>query len=120
MGNSQPSLLRQWQSRFKSSVSSYLKAKAELDRIQNIIGPDGLYPDDLSPEDLRKAHDRERMLRGVVRGGAQMLIILCRPWEWKDNEKILDLEIDYGMPGKRSRPLPGVSPTLSKFFEDNR
>lgn len=120
MANSQPSLLRMWQSRFKASVASYLKAKAEVDRIKKIIGPDGLYPDDLGPDDLQKAHDRERMLRGVVRGGASMLIILCRPWEAKDNEKIMDLEIDYGMPGKRSRPLPGVSPTMSKFLEDNR
>jgi hypothetical protein len=100
----QPSLLRQWQSRFKATVASYLKAKAELDA---------------DPEN-RALRDRERMLRGVVRGGAQMLIILCRPWEWKDNTAILDMEIDYGMPGKRSKPRPGVSPTVSKFLEDNR
>jgi len=118
MGNAQPSLLRQWQSRFKATVAAYLKAKAELDRIEEEIEKGG------ADSALSVEHDaavrRERLTRGVVRGGAQMLIILCRPWEWKDQEKILDLEIDYGMPGKRSRPLPGVSPTLSKFLEDNR
>lgn len=120
MGNAQPSLLRQWQARFKATVASYLKAKSELDEIYRIIGPNGLYPDDLGPDDLQKARDRERMLRGVVRGGAQMLIILVRPWEAKDNVAILDMEIDYGMPGKRSKPRPGVSPSMSKFLEDNR
>lgn len=104
MPKAQPSLLRMWQSRFKATVASYLKAKAALDA---------------DPEN-QQLRDRERMLRGVVRGGAQMLIIMVRPWEYKDNEKILDLEIDYGMPGKRSRPLPGVSPSMSKFLEDNR
>lgn len=108
MPRAQPSLLRQWQSRFKATVAAYLKAKAELDAT-----PKG-------HQEYLKRRDRERMLRGVVRGGAQMLIILCRPWEWKDNVAILDMEIDYGMPGKRSKPRPGVSPTMSKFLEDNR
>lgn len=97
-----------WQSRFKATVASYLKAKEVLDAT-----PQG-------HETYIDALKRERMLRGVVRGGAQMLIILVRPFEYKDNEKILDMEIDYGMPGERSRPLPGVSPTMSKFLEDNR
>lgn len=115
MGNSQPSLLRQWQSRFKATVAAYNKAKTDLDShpMPKVLdGPEF--------EEYLKRRDRERMLRGVVRGGAQMLIILVRPWEWKDNAAILDMEIDYGMPGKRSKPRPGVSPTMSKFLEDNR
>lgn len=114
----QPSLLRQWQSRFKATVASYLKAKAELDRINQAINDGGA--DQALIQEQLAARDRERMLRGVVRGGAQMLIILCNPWSWKNNDAILDLEIDYGMPGKRSKPRPGVSPIISKFFEDNR
>lgn len=113
MPRAQPSLLRQWQARFKATVAQYLKAKAELDEIE---AARHIY----SESEWQKARDRERMLRGVVRGGAQMLIILVRPWEWKDNVAILDMEIDYGMPGKRSKPRPGVSPTMSKFLEDNR
>lgn len=108
MPKAQPSLLRMWQSRFKATVASYLKAKEALDA----------HP--FMDEEYQKLRDRERMLRGVVRGGAQMLIIMVRPYEAKDNVKILDLEIDYGMPGQRSRPRPGVSPTMSKFLEDNR
>lgn len=117
MPKAQPSLLRMWQARFKATVATYLKAKQELDDMAESLGP---YVPLFEDSNYRKLHDRERMLRGVVRGGAQMLIILVRPWEAKDNEKILDLEIDYGMPGKRSRPLPGVSPSMSKFLEDNR
>lgn len=113
MPKAQPSLLRQWQSRFKATVAAYLKAKAELDEIE---ADRHIY----AGSEWQKARDRERMLRGVVRGGAQMLIILVRPWEWKDNTAILDMEIDYGMPGERSKPRPGVSPTMSKFLEDNR
>jgi len=115
MGNSQPSLLRMWQSRFKATVASYVKAKAELDAT-----PMPQVTNWAELEEYLKRRDRERMIRGVVRGGAQMLIILCRPWEAKDNAAILDLEIDYGMPGKRSKPRPGVSPSMSKFLEDNR
>ena len=120
MGSTQPSILRAMQSRFKAQVSSYLKAKAELDRIENTIGPEGLFPDDLGPDDLRKAHDRERVQRGVVRGAAQILLLLANPAFAKDPNYVHDLEIDYGMPGKRKRPRPGVSPSISKYFEDNR
>lgn len=104
----QPSLLRAWQARFKTTVSAYLRAKEEFDAHPEV------------DEEWIRLRERERMLRGVVRGGAQMLIILVRPFEAKDNTAIMDLEIDYGMPGKRSRPLPGVSPSMSKFLEDNR
>jgi len=114
----QPSLLRQWQSRFKATVAAYLKAKADLDRLDKLLRETS--PDTALIQEQQAAFARERMLRGVVRGGAQMLIILVRPWEWKDNAAILDMEIDYGMPGKRSKPRPGVSPSMSKFLEDNR
>lgn len=109
----QPSLLRQWQARFKSTVAAYLKALEEFERVEaagHIYGED----------EWQKARDRERMLRGVVRGGAQMLIILAQPWNAKNTDAIRDMEIDYGMPGKRSKPRPGVSPAISKYVEDNR
>lgn len=115
---SQPSLLRQWQARFKATVASYLKAKEELDRINAAIDDRG--PDSALIIEQQRAHDRERMLRGVVRGGAQMLIILARPWDAKNADAIKDMEIDYGMPGKRSKPRAQVSPAISKYVEDNR
>jgi hypothetical protein len=114
----QPSLLRQWQARFKATVASYLKAKAELDRISAQL--EELSPDTALIQEHQAAHDRERMLRGVVRGGAQMLIILARPWDAKNTDAIKDMEIDYGMPGKRSKPRAQVSPAISKYIEDNR
>lgn len=105
---SQKSLLAQWQTRFKSSVKQYNEA---LDKMNTLADSD-----DGSAYD--NARDRERLLRGVVRGNAQCLIILCRPWQANDNTEIADLEIDYGMPGKRSKPRPGVSPTISKWFAE--
>lgn len=104
----QPSLLIQWQSKFKAAVKLYLKAKEDLDTL----------PDTATEDEYAAARDRERLTRGVVRGMAQCLIILSRPWQANDKVAILDLEIDYGMPGERSKPRPGVSPTLSKWFDE--
>lgn len=117
MGNTQPSILRAMQSRFKAQVNSYLKAKAELDRINKDIEENGA--DQASIADQQAAHNRERVQRGVVRGAAQQLMLLARPAFAKDPEHVHDFEIDYGMPGKRKRPAPGVSPSFSKYMEDN-
>jgi len=106
----QPSLLAQWQAKFKSAVRLYLQAKEDLDTITaNVLAGE---------DEIQKARDRERLTRGVVRGMAQCLIILSRPWEANNKVAILDLEIDYGMPGTRSKPRAGVSPTISKWFEE--
>lgn len=104
---SQPSLLEMWQTRFKSTVKQYNEA---LDAMHAVEGDGDAYD---------KARDRERLLRGVVRGGAQMLIILARPYEANSTTAIKDLEIDYGVPGERSRPLPGVSPSIAKLFPEH-
>jgi len=104
----QPSLLAQWQRKFKTAVRSYLKAKQYLDTL----------PDTATDDEYADARDKERLLRGIVRGEAQCLIILSRPWQADDKVAIADLEIDYGMPGERSKPRPGVSPTISAWFEE--
>lgn len=104
----QPSLLVQWQKKFKAAVKLYLQAKHNLDTL----------PDTASDDEYAAARDRERLTRGVVRGMAQCLIILSRPWQADDKVAILDLEIDYGMPGQRSKPRPGISPTISQHFEE--
>lgn len=104
----QKSLLAQWQTRFKGSVKQYLKAKEYLDTL----------PDTATDDEYFKAYGRERLLRGVVRGNAQTLIILSRPFQANDNVAIGDLEIDYGMPGERSKPRPGTSPSFSKWYEE--
>jgi hypothetical protein len=108
MASPQPSLLVAWKKRMMSVVRQYLKAKAILDTL----------PDSASDDDYAKARDRERLLRGVVRGSAQMYIILVRPYEADSNDAINDLEIDFGMPGKRSRAKAQVSETVAKFMED--
>jgi hypothetical protein len=104
----QKSLLAQWQAKFKASVKLYLKTKEYLDTL----------PDTASDDEYADARDKERLTRGMVRGMAQCLIILSRPWEADNKQSIADLEIDYGMPGTRSKPRPGVSPTISKWFEE--
>lgn len=118
MGNTQPSILRAMQSRFKAQVASYLKAKAELDRVNEQIEEGGADAGLIA--DHQAAYGRERVQRGVVRGAAQILLLLANPAFAKNPDYVHDLEIDYGMPGKRKRPKPPVSPTLSKFFQDNR
>lgn len=104
----QPSLLTMWQKRMMSVVRQYNKAKGILDTL----------PDSADDDAYAKAKDRERLLRGVVRGSAQMYIILVRPYEADSNDAINDLEIDFGMPGKRSRAKAQVSESVAKFMEE--
>jgi len=117
MAKAQPSLLRMWQARFKAQVAAYIKAKEEYDLLEERQND---APDTAGAVDLHAAERKERLLRGVVRGSAQMLIILTNPASAKDMKAVADLEIDYGMPGKRNRPRVGTSPTVSKYLEDNR
>lgn len=117
MGNTQGSILRAMQSRFKAQVKAYLKTKAELDRINEEIDNGGA--DSALIAEHAAAYGRERVQRGVVRGAAQQLMLLANPPFAKNPDYVHDFEIDYGMPGKRKRPLPGVSPSFSKYMEDN-
>lgn len=119
----QPSLLKSWQAKFKNSVKQYLKAKAEEERLEALVNSD---PDDATYVEYTKAHDKERLLRGVVRGSAAMVMILCRPSEAGTTGKVYaqhihDLEIDYGMPGKKFRRQIGYNGQEAKIhMEDNR
>lgn len=117
MGSTQPSILRAMQARFKAQVKSYLKAKDDLDRINREIDKGGA--DQALIHEHQAAFARERVQRGVVRGAAQMCMLLARPAFAKDPDYVHDFEIEYGMPGKRKRPSPGVSPSFSKYMEDN-
>jgi hypothetical protein len=94
--------------RMRSSVKQYLAAKNILDTL----------PDDIDDDEYGKHHDRERLLRGVVRGTAQMFLVVANPAFASNKDYINDLEIDYGMPGKRSRQKPQVSDTVSKFLDE--
>lgn len=103
----QPSVLEMMKKRLRSAVKQYNDAVAKLNSIK-----------DEESEAYYKAYDRERLLRGVVRGSAQMYICLANPAEANRKESINDLEIDYGMPGKRSRPRATASDTVSKFLSE--
>lgn len=102
------------QSRFLAQIKSYKKTKAELDELVERFNEN---EEPGMAEQIERLKAKERLLRGVVRGAAQMLIIISNPAEAKDNDAINDLEIDSGMPGKRSRPKPGVSPTITNFLD---
>jgi len=104
----QPSILRMLQARMKSSVKQYVAA---LDQMNNLAeGEDG--------DAYDKARDRERLLRGVVRGSAQMYIAVANPAQANSKDAINDLEVDYGFPGQRSRPRAAASTNVSKFLDE--
>lgn len=97
------------QARFKSQVAAYRKAYAALEN--------PTYEQKTNPTEFHKLKEKEVYLRGVVRGAAQILIVLTRPTEHKNKEAIRKLELDYGMPGERGIVQTG-SRVMQEFFED--
>lgn len=104
----QPSLLKLLKARLNNSVKQYVKAKQIMDDLAESEDGDA----------YDKARDRERLLRGVVRGSAQMYIVVANPAQANDTKAIADLEVDYGMPGKRSRPRPAASEVGANFLKE--
>ena len=105
----QPSLLELWKRRFRAQVKAYNIAKRNLDTLTA--------SDTATKKEIREARDKERLARGIVRGGAQMLTILARPFDINNKDAIHDLEIDYGIPGERTRPLPGTSVSFLQWYQ---
>lgn len=103
----QPSIMRMLQTRMKSAVKQYVVA---LDKMNSLADSD-------DGDAYDAARDRERLLRGVVRGSAQMYIAVANPAEANRKEAINDIEVDYGFPGTRSRPRAKASDTVSKFLD---
>lgn len=108
MASTQPSILRTLKARLTNAVKQY---NAALDNLNTLAESD-------DGDAYDKARDRERLLRGVVRGCAQMFICVANPAQQNSKDAINDLEIDYGMPGKRSRPKAQVSDNVTKFLEE--
>lgn len=108
MASTQPSILKVLKARLTNSVKQYVEAKRILDTL----------PDNADDDEYGKAKDRERLLRGVVRGCAQMYIVVANPAQQSDKNAINDLEIDYGMPGKRSKPKAQPSDIGAKFLKE--
>lgn len=107
-GSTQPSILRMLQTRMKSAVKQYVVA---LDNMNALADSD-------DGDAYDAARDRERLLRGVVRGSAQMYIAVANPAQASSKDAINDLEVDYGFPGTRSRPRAKASDTVSKFLDE--
>ena|SRR5690242_14506719 len=105
----QPSMLELWKRRFRAQVKAYNTAKRILDTLTD--------DPNATKKQIREARDKERLARGIVRGGAQMLTIMSRPFDINNLDAIKDLEIDYGIPGERSRPLPGTSVSFVQWYE---
>lgn len=105
----QPSILTMMQRRMRSAVRQYNQAKARLDALED---------EPTTKAELREAHNRERLLRGVVRGSAQMYLCVANPAEASNKDSINDLEVDYGFPGKRSRPKAMPSEVGAKFLRE--
>ena len=120
--SAQPSLLAMWQAKMKSCVRQYRSAKEALDQLEVTLSESG---DEFSPE-WEKAHDKERVLRGTVRGAAMMMLVLSRPSEAayrgeNYSHAVHDLEVDYGMPGKKFiRSVLYGNQSGGKYAEDNR
>ena len=105
----QPSMLELWKRRFRAQVKAYNTAKRILDTLTE--------DPNATKKQIREARDKERLARGIVRGGAQMLTIMRQPFNINNLDAIKDLEIDYGIPGERSKPLPGTSVSFVQWFE---
>lgn len=113
--NTQPSLLRMMQARFLSQIKQANTARQELIDYEESL--DRHSPKNEDPT-WQKLKAKERLTRGIVRGAAQMLIIVATPHEAKDNNAINDLEYDSGLKGvERSKPKPKAS-DFSKAFLD--
>lgn len=103
----QPSIINMMKVRLKSSIKQYIQAVDQMNALAD--GEDG--------DAYDKARDRERLLRGVVRGSAQMFLCVANPAEANRKESINDIEVDYGFPGKRSRPKAPASTRVAEFLD---
>lgn len=95
-------LERLMKQKLRVATNTYLKFKEEADL------------DD--PEQLAK----ERLLRGIVRGQAMMLLTFIHPDEHKDKKKIEHIEWMNGFPHPhRLPPPPPKSPTMIAFLTEH-
>lgn len=97
---SKDSLDRLMRAKLRGAVKTYIKAKEELDR---------------NPSN--KNRDKERLLRGIVRGQAMLLLTFFRPSQHSDKEEVIDIEQEHGFPHERDRGFES-SPTLKEFLRN--
>lgn len=97
-----PTLQKLFESKMRTAVKAYNRQydlwQEELKDCEEAGGDD---PD-------MKIREKERLLRGMVRGSAQMLLCLYRPYEHKNTDAINDLEADFGVKGVEYKKTPPV------------
>lgn len=96
---SKDSLDRLMKAKLRGSIKTYLATKEELDRNPN-----------------NKLRDKERLLRGIVRGQAMMLLTFFRPSQHTDKDEIASIEQEFGFPHERDKGYES-SPTLKAFLK---
>lgn len=102
--NTHPSLQRLFEAKMRTSVKAYNKTYDELENYQHDPADA-----DLPDTDYQSLKNKERLLRGMVRGSAQMLLCLYRPYEHKNQDALKEIEADFGTKGvDRPRPRPEV------------
>ena len=83
--------------KMKAATKAYRKAKEKLDA-----------------EPTRENRDKERLMRGIVRGQAMMLLAYSRPSQHSDKHEVESIEYEFGFPHDNSdhQYLPEKSPTM--------
>lgn len=111
--NTHPSLQRLFEAKMRTAVKAYNK---QYDRLNELTL---MFEDAESMPDVIAAKNKERLLRGMVRGSAQMLLCLYRPYEHKSQDAIKELEHDFGTKGvDRPSPAPVIARPYEKDDDD--
>lgn len=112
--NTHPSLQRLFEAKMRTAVKAYNKVYDELDeKNHNPESGEGY------AVEFIQLKNKERLLRGMVRGSAQMLLCLYRPYEHKSQDAIKELEHDFGTNGvDRPKPAPPISRPYEKDTDD--
>lgn len=99
---SSPNNYQLMRAKLKAATKAYVKAKEKFDA-------------DPTPEN----RDKERLMRGIVRGQAMMLLAFFRPYQHSDKQEIESIEYEYGFPHDNSdhRLMPEKSPTMVAFIK---
>lgn len=97
---SKESIYRLMRAKMKASVKAYIKAREKLDA-----------------DPTRENRDKERLLRGIVRGQAMMLLTFFRPSQHADKHEVESIEYEFGFPHDNSQHqyLPEKSPTMTAY-----
>lgn len=97
---SKESIYKIMRAKMKASVKAYLKAREKFDA-----------------EPTPANRDKERLLRGIVRGQAMMLLTFFRPSQHSNKHEVESIEYEFGFPhdNDANHYLPEKSPTMIEY-----